>query len=132
MYLLDTDICIYLINGRNPKIINAFKSRPLGEIALSAVTLAELEYGASKSAHRDRNRLMLIGFASPFTILPFDGYDAEIFGILRMRLERAGTPIGPYDLQIAAQALARNCVLVTNNVREFERIPGLKIENWAI
>ena len=131
-YLLDTDICIYAINGRNPKIIDKFKSRPVGEIALSAITLAELEYGASKSAHRDRNRLMLIGFASPFKIFPFDGRDAEMFGILRAYLERAGTPIDPYDLQIAAQGLARNCTLVTNNVREFERIPGLKVENWAV
>jgi len=131
MYLLDTNICIYVINGRSPKIIDAFKSRPVGEIALSTVTLAELEYGASKSAHRDHNRLMLIGFASPFKILPFDDQDAEMFGILRAHLERAGTPIGPYDLQIAAQAVGRNCILVTNNVREFVRIPGLKIENWA-
>ena len=131
MYLLDTNICIYAINGRNPKIIDAFKSHTVGEIALSAVTLAELEYGASKSARREHNRLMLIGFASPFKILPFDSGDAEIFGILRARLESVGTPIGPYDLQIAAQALARNHVLVTNNVREFERIPGLKIENWV-
>ena len=131
MYLLDTNICIYAINGRNRKIVDTFKSLPIGEIALSVITLAELEYGASKSAHRDRNRLMLMGFVSPFRILPFDGRDAEVFGILRAHLEREGTPIGPYDLQIAAQALARNCVLVTNNVREFERIPGLKIENWA-
>ena len=132
MYLLDTNICIYVITGRNPKVINAFKSMPVGEISLSAVTLAELEYGASKSAYRDRNRLMLIGFVSPFKILPFDGGDAEMFGILRAHLERGGTPIGPYDLQIAAQALARNYVLVTNNVREFERIPGLKVESWAV
>ena len=131
MYLLDTNICIYAINGRIPKVVDTFKSLPVGEIALSVVTLAELEYGASKSAHRDHNRLMLLGFASPFKVLPFEGHDAEMFGILRAHLERAGTPIGPYDLQIAAQALARNCCLVTNNVREFERIPGLKIENWA-
>ena len=131
MYLLDTNICIYAINGRSPKIINTFKSLPIGEIALSAVTLAELEYGASKSTRRDHNRLMLMGFASPFKILQFDSRDAELFGILRVYLERAGTPLGPYDLQIASQALARNCVLVTNNVREFERIPNLKTENWA-
>ena len=131
MYLLDTNICIYVINGLSPKIVDTFKSLPIGEIALSAVTLAELEYGASKSAHRDRNRLMLIGFASPFKVLPFDGRDAEMFGILRAHLERAGTPIGTYDMQIAAQALARSCVLVTNNVREFERVPGLKIESWG-
>jgi tRNA(fMet)-specific endonuclease VapC len=131
MYLLDTNICIYAINGRNPKVIDALKRLTIGEIALSSVTLAELEYGASKSAHRDRNRLMLVGFASPFRVLPFDGKDAEVFGILRAHLERAGTPIGPYDLQIAAQAICRGCVLVTNNIREFERIPGLKIENWA-
>ena len=130
-YLLDTNICIYTINRTNPKIVDVFKGLPIGEIALSAVTLAELEYGASKSARRDNNRLMLVGFVSPFKVLPFDDRDAEVFGILRAHLERAGTPIGPYDLQIAAQALARNCILVTNNVREFERVPGLKIENWA-
>ena len=131
MYLLDTNICIYAITKRNPKVISAFKSCPIGEISLSTITIAELEYGASKSAHRDRNRLMMIGFASPFRILQFDDKDAEMFGILRAHLERAGTPIGPYDLQIAAQALARNCILVTNNVRDFERIPGLKVENWT-
>jgi len=130
MYLLDTNICIYVINGRSQKIVDTFKSLPVGEIALSAVTLAELEYGASKSAHRERNRLMLIGFASPFKILPFDRSDAEVFGVLRSHLERAGTPIGPYDLQIAAQAVNRNYTLVTNNVREFKRIPTLNIENW--
>ena len=132
MYLLDTNICIYAINGRNRKIVETLKSKPVGEVGLSAITLAELEYGASKSAHRDRNRLMLIGFASPFRILPFDSADAEMFGILRTYLERAGTPIGPYDLQIAAQAVIRNYVLVTNNVGEFRRIPGLKVENWVV
>ena len=131
MYLLDTNICIYVINKRSRKVVDVFQSLPVGEIALSAVTLAELEYGASKSAHRERNRLMLIGFASPFKILPFDSSDAEMFGILRSNLERAGTPIGPYDLQIAAQALSRNCILVTNNAREFKRIPSLKVENWT-
>jgi tRNA(fMet)-specific endonuclease VapC len=74
---------------------------------------------------------MLVSFASPFRVLPFDSEDAEIFGSLRAYLERAGTPIGPYDLQIAAQVIRHNCVLVTNNVREFERIPGLNIENWV-
>jgi tRNA(fMet)-specific endonuclease VapC len=131
MYLLDTNICIYVINSRSQKIVDTFKSFSAGEIVLSVVTLAELEYGASKSMHRARNRLMLIGFASPFKILPFDTRDAEVFGILRAQLERAGRPIGPYDLQIAAQAVSRNCVLVTNNVKEFERIPGLTIENWV-
>ena len=131
MYLLDTNICIYVINERSSKIVDTFKSIPMGEIALSTVTLAELEYGASKSAQRERNRRMLLGFASPFRILPFDSADAEVFGLLRSHLERAGTPIGPYDMQIAAQAVNRNYILVTNNVREFNRIPGLKIENWA-
>jgi len=131
MYLLDTNICIYAINERSRKIVDAFKSLPIGKIAISAVTLAELEYGVSKSLHRERNRIMLIGFTSPFKIIPFDSSDSEMFGILRAHLERAGTPIGPYDLQIAAQAVNRNCVLVTNNVKEFERVPGMKIENWA-
>ena len=132
MYLLDTNICIYAITGRNPIVIDAIKKFPAGNIALSTVTLAELEYGASKSMQRERNRLMLIVFASPFRILPFDIGDVEVFGKMRAYLERTGTPIGPYDLQIAAQAISRNYVLVTNNEREFKRVPGLRIENWSI
>jgi tRNA(fMet)-specific endonuclease VapC len=131
MYMLDTNICIYIINRRSPSVINIFESMRPHEVKLSAVTLAELEYGASKSEHRERNRRALFGFASPFEIIPFDDTDAEVFGLLRADLERRGVPIGPYDMQIAAQALNRDYSLVTNNIREFERIPRLKLENWV-
>jgi tRNA(fMet)-specific endonuclease VapC len=132
MYLLDTNICIYIINKRSQNAAAVFASKPPFSIKLSAVTLAELEYGASKSRNRERNRLALLDFAAPFEILPFTEEDAEAFGVIRAALERAGRIIGAYDLQIAAQALRRDLTLVTNNTREFERVPELKLENWAV
>ena len=107
------------------------KKLKVHQVKLSAISLAELEYGVSKSRARDRNRQALIDFATPFDIIEFNDSDAEIFGILRADLERRGLVIGPYDMQIAAQAITRNLVLVTNNVAEFARIPNLKIENWV-
>jgi tRNA(fMet)-specific endonuclease VapC len=109
-----------------------FSSKPPFSILLSSITLAELEYGASKSPNRERNRFALVNFAAPFEIVPFTDRDAEVFGVIRAALEREGRVIGPYDLQIAAQALSRNLTLVTNNTREFERIPGLKLENLTV
>jgi tRNA(fMet)-specific endonuclease VapC len=132
MYLLDTNICIYIINSRSQKAAEVFASKPPFSILLSAVTLAELEYGASKSSNRERNRFALVNFAAPFEIVPFTDSDAEVFGVIRAELEREGRVIGPYDMQIAAQALSRNMTLVTNNIKEFERIPGLKLENWTV
>ena len=132
MYLLDTNICIYVINKRSENAIKSIENMNACEIKLSAITLAELEYGVSKSHYRERNRRALLGFISPFEILPFDDCDAEIFGLLRAYLENTGRVIGPYDMQIAAQALSRKLILVTNNVGEFERIPELHIENWVV
>jgi tRNA(fMet)-specific endonuclease VapC len=97
---------------------------------LSSISLAELEYGVSKSSNRDKNRSALLHFASAFDLLDFNDIDAEAFGVIRADLERKGQIIGPYDMQIASQALTRNLILVTNNTAEFERIPGLKLENW--
>ncbi|MDR1965933.1 MAG: type II toxin-antitoxin system VapC family toxin [Synergistaceae bacterium] len=131
MFLLDTNICIYAINRRSQKVIDCFSKKEPYEIKLSSVTLAELEYGASKSQNRGKNRMALFGFVAPFEIIPFDDRDAEAFGLIRTSLERQGRVIGPYDMQIAAQAISRDFTLVTNNAREFDRIPGLKIENWA-
>jgi tRNA(fMet)-specific endonuclease VapC len=131
MFLLDTNICNYLINKRSRKIAEIFETLKPDEIKLSSITLAELEYGASKSRYREKNRLALLGFVSPFEVIPFDGKDAELFGLIRTRLESLGKTIGPYDMQIAAQAVNRNYTLVTNNVKEFERIPMLKVDNWA-
>lgn len=131
MYLLDSSICIYIINNRPRQVVERIKTLKVRQVKLSAISLAELEYGASKSRARDRNRQALIDFATPFDIIEFNDGDAEIFGILRADLERRGSVIGPYDMQIAAQAITRNLVLVTNNVAEFARIPNLKIENWV-
>jgi tRNA(fMet)-specific endonuclease VapC len=101
------------------------------EIKLSSISIAELEYGVSKSENREKNRQALINFASAFDIVDFNDDDAEIYGMIRADLEKKGQVIGPYDMQIAAQAISRNMVLVTNNVREYCRVKNLKIENWA-
>ena len=131
MYLLDTDICIYIINKQPKSIVRKICSMDLHDIKISSVSAAELEYGASKSKRRDQNRIALYNFLSSFEILPFDAGDVEIYGIIRAYLERKGKVIGPYDMQIASQALARGLTLVTNNTNEFKRIVNLKLENWV-
>ncbi len=130
MYLLDTNICIYLIKRHPIHVVEKLKSIAPIHIKISSVTLGELEYGVFKSLQREQNRIALLNFASAFEIIPFNDDDAEHYGQIRAFLEKRGKPIGPYDLQIGAQALSRNLKLVTNNVKEFDRIPGLKIENW--
>lgn len=131
MYLLDTNICIYVINQSPRTVLEKIKTFQPAQIQLSAVSLAELEYGVEKSAQREKNRGALLNFVSAFTILSFNHQDAQFFGVIRADLERRGQLIGPYDLQIAAQALARGLTLVTNNTVEFARIPTLKLENWV-
>jgi tRNA(fMet)-specific endonuclease VapC len=101
------------------------------ELKLSAVSVAELEYGMAKSKYSQKNKATLVEFLSSFDILPFDDNDAEYFGEIKALLERQGNIIGPYDLQIAAQALSRKMILGTNNVKEFMRVPNLRIENWV-
>ncbi len=131
MYLLDTNICIYIINKKPLKVIEQIKRLQPHQIKLSSISLGELEYGVSKSRDRERNRTALIHFVAAFDIVAFNDADAEIYGLLRADLEKKGKIIGPYDLQIAAQALTRDLILVTNNTAEFERIPNLKLENWV-
>ena len=131
MYLIDTNICIYLINGSSDKLRRKIESFQPYEIAVSAISVAELEYGVSKSLYVEKNRTTLHKFLSAFEILPFDDRDAESFGIVRAHLEKMGTPIGAYDMQIAAQGITRDIIVVTNNVREFERVPTLRVENWT-
>jgi tRNA(fMet)-specific endonuclease VapC len=131
MYLLDSNICIYIINNRPKKVVQKIKQFSPPEIKLSSISIAELEYGVSKSENREKNRQALINFASAFDIVNFNDDDAEIYGIIRADLEKKGQIIGPYDMQIAAQAISRSITLVTNNVREFSRVKNLKIENWA-
>jgi len=130
MYLLDTNICIYIINKHPSHVVERVKKLQPHQIKLSAISIAELEYGASKSKNREMNRNALIHFASAFDIIAFNDDDAEVFGLIRAGLEKKGKIIGPYDLQIAAQAISRNLILVTNNTKEFERVENLILENW--
>jgi tRNA(fMet)-specific endonuclease VapC len=106
------------------------KKRP-DDIAISAITVAELQYGANRSQHADRNRIALLEFLVPFSIIDFDQSAAAVYGSIRASLEAKGTPIGLMDLLLAAQALSEKLVLVTNNEKEFRRVDGLKIENWV-
>jgi tRNA(fMet)-specific endonuclease VapC len=120
-----------MINKKPVCVVERIKKLQPHQIKLSAISLGELEYGVSKSLCREKNRNALLHFASAFDILTFDDSDAEVYGILRAGLERKGCVIGPYDMQIAAQALTCDLILVTNNTSEFERIPGLRLENWV-
>jgi tRNA(fMet)-specific endonuclease VapC len=131
MYLLDTNICIYIINSSPRTVVERIKQFKPSQVKLSAISIGELEYGVSKSRNRERNRNALVDFASGFDILPFDDNDAEVFGLIRADLEKRGQVIGSYDMQIAAQAISKDLILVTNNTGEFERIKDLKLENWV-
>ncbi len=132
MYILDTNICIFLIKNKSERLLNRIMSCKKEDIYLSSITIAELEYGASKSLYREKNRQAILDFCSNFiNILDFTTEDTEAYGLIRAYLEKRGTPIGPYDLQIAAQGLTRNFTIVTNNYDEFARIPDLKVEDWT-
>ncbi len=131
MYLLDTNICIYIINKKPKQVVERIKRLKPHQIKLSSISLAELEYGASKGNNRENNRQAIIHFASAFDIIEFDDNDAEVYGLIRAELEKKGQLIGPYDMQIAAQAISRDLILVTNNISEFSRISNIKLENWV-
>lgn len=130
-YLLDTNIFIYLCKGIHPGVADRVRAFGPGDIGISAITLAELEYGTAKSAKPEKNRKHFQEFLLPFEILPFDSGAAIEYGHIRQTLEKSGLTIGPMDLLIAAHALALGVCLVTNNEREFSRVPGLEIENWC-
>jgi tRNA(fMet)-specific endonuclease VapC len=129
-YLLDTDTCIYALK-RNATVIANMLSRSRSDIGLSVVTEAELRTGAAKSSSPTRTLHLVENFLGPLAILEFTSADAAAYAQVRARLERAGTPIGPLDTLIAAQAVARKLTLVTNNQREFARVSGLRLDNWA-
>lgn len=131
IYMLDTNICIYVINSRPAIVLERFRLERLGDIVISSVTAAELTFGVAKSGSV-RNRQALEMFLSTLEILPFDESAIWHYGDLRTDLERRGQPIGTLDTMIAAHALTTNTILVTNNTREFERVPGLRLENWAV
>lgn len=129
-YLLDTNTCIYIINRHPPEVFERFKRLQAGQIAISSITGAELQFGIAKTGS-ERNQNALEKFLAPLDVLPFDEQAMRIYGDLRAHLERKGTPIGALDTLIAAHALALDSVLVTNNLREFKRVPKLRLENWV-
>jgi len=129
-FLLDTNICIYVINRKPPEVVERFRRFPLGDIGISSITAAELAFGVTKSGSL-RNRSALEKFLAPLEILPFPAEALWRYGELRTALERAGTPIGALDTLIAAHALSLNVTLVSNNLREFQRVDGLRCDNWV-
>lgn len=130
--MLDTNTCIYLIKKKSPKIISHLKKQAIGEVGISSITFAELCYGVAKSEHIQRNQEALHEFVLPLEIADFDEKAAEVYGNVRANLENAGTPIGSMDMLIGSHALSLGATLVTNNIREFTRIKGLKVTDWTI
>lgn len=130
MYLLDTNICIFIKNGKPLQVLQRLRQAIKEKVYLSSITLAELQYGVYNSQNIEKNRISLTQFIAPFSLLNFDDDDAEEFGRIRSYLKRSGSLIGPYDMLIAAQAISKNLILVTNNTAEFSRIQNLRLEDW--
>lgn len=129
--MLDTNVCIYLIKEHPASVFERFAAHPVGDIGVSVITLAELEYGVSKSSRPARNREALEQFVSPLEVASFDRHATAAYGRLRTTLEKRGQPIGSMDLLIAAHAISLDVQLITHNVKEFGKVPGLRIEDWA-
>ena len=128
--MLDTNICIHLIKHRPQQLINRFERTPVGDLGISAITLAELEYGAAKSSRPERNRAALRSFVSPLEVAAFSQAATAVYGRIRALLEKRGQIIGSMDLLIAAHAASIGVQLITNNEGEFKRVPGLRVDNW--
>jgi tRNA(fMet)-specific endonuclease VapC len=131
-YVLDTNICIYVIRRKPVLVLQRFQQLSPNEVAISSVTLAELRYGADKSAFPAKNHAALNSFLMPISVADFDSPAADQYGKVRAYLERQGTPIGPLDTMIAAHAQSLNVTLVTANTSEFSRVPGLVCEDWTV
>ena len=131
-YMLDTNICIYAIKHKPVLVLQNLRLHMEDGLCISAITLAELEHGVAKSMYPERNKAALIQFLSILDILPFDDRAAAAYGYVCAFLQKQGTPIGTMDMLIAGHALSEETILVTNNTREFERVPGLDLENWAL
>lgn len=129
-YMLDTNICIYVIKNYPAKLREIF-NRLAEQLSISTITLAELSYGAEKSERRLENLQATEQFTARLDVLPFSPKAATHYGQIRAALERAGKPAGPHDMLIAAHARAEGLTVVTNNMREFKRVPGLQVENWV-
>jgi len=130
-YLLDTNICIYIAKRHPPEVLRHFDNLQVGDVAMSLITYGELQFGAEKSHISKQVHEKLERLAELVPVLPLTGNVAKHYGRIRAKLEQAGTPIGANDLWIAAHARAEDLILVSNNIREFKRVPGLKLENWV-
>ena len=129
-YLLDTDTCIYALK-QNEAVLGRMLARSRADVAVSVISEGELRTGAAKSSSPVKTMRLVENFLRPLTVVEFTSSDAVSYASVRAKLERAGTPIGPFDTLIAAQALGRKLILVSNNEREFRRVSGLRLENWA-
>ena len=130
--LLDTNICIYIIKQQPAAVLKRFLEFQVGDIGISSITLSELRYGVAKSTHREKNAKALDEFIIPLEIVSFDEQAVQVYGDIRAALEKAGNPIGSMDMLIAAHAVSLGIPLVTNNTREFKRIPDLTILDWTV
>ena len=128
--MLDTNTVIYTIKNRPPQVRDLFRQHD-GQMCISTATLGELIFGAEKSAQPEKNLLVIEGMVARMEVAHFDDKAAVHFGQIRAELAKAGTPIGPYDMMIAGHARAEGLILVTNNLKEFQRVPGLRLENWV-
>ena len=130
-YMLDTNICIYVMKNKPERVLKRFEKEINHGICISSITLAELEYGMKHSSNPAKNERALLKFLLPLRILSFESSAASAYGEIRAYLQKQGAPIGPLDMLIAGHARSKGLILVTNNVREFARVPELKWENWA-
>ncbi len=130
--LLDTNICIYLIKQQPPKVLEHFQQYQPGDIGISSITLSELCHGVAKSQQVEKNARALEEFLIPLEVVSYDDRAATSYGSIRAGLEKAGTPIGAMDLLIAAHAVSLGLPLVTNNTREFARVPNLILQDWTL
>jgi len=130
-YLLDSNICIYLIKKHPAEVLERFRQHSPQDVAISIITLFELQYGVQKSQYRQRSEGALAKFLLPLKLINLDRSSVIEAAAIRIQLEKKGTPIGPYDLLIAGLAKSRDMILVTNNTKEFERVVGLHMENWV-
>lgn len=130
-FLLDTNMCIYIIKRKPPKVFEQFQALDIFDVGISSITVAELEYGVYKSQRQQQNQAALNQFLIPLEIISFDASATQTYGRIRAELERQGIVIGSMDMLIASQAISLGLILVTNNVRELSQIPGLVLENWV-
>ena len=131
IYMLDTNTCIYIIKHKPSNVIKRFKESRISDVGISSITLSELVYGAVKSSKPEQNHLALAQFVASLEIPEYSDEASQHYGDLRFHLDKQGTPIGALDMLIAAHDLSLGCILVTNNEKEFNRVPHLKVENWV-